>query len=99
MAGTFETDLILTLNQRVQGSSPCAPTILFNDLGETVLFVPTCRSAVIPTNLLLSFRLAFCGEIARVVIFTIGLGAVLHGVEQDLSKCLDTLIRSLKPGR
>jgi hypothetical protein len=73
----------LTLNQRVQGSSPCAPTTLFNDLAETVLFVPTRRSAVIPTNLLLSFGLSFSGEIARMVIFTIdsGSGAVLHGVE------------------
>jgi hypothetical protein len=72
-----------SLNQRVQSSSPCAPTTLFNDLAETVLFVPTRRSAVIPTNLLLSFGLSFSGEIARMVIFTIdsGSGAVLHGVE------------------
>jgi hypothetical protein len=32
---------VVPLNQRVQGSSPCAPTINFNDLGEMDFFVPT----------------------------------------------------------
>ena len=40
----------LTLNQRVQGSSPCAPTNAFNDLLRSWLFIPTWRSAGIPTN-------------------------------------------------
>jgi hypothetical protein len=40
----------LTLNQRVQGSSPCAPTNHFNGLAETGTFIPTSRSAVIPTK-------------------------------------------------
>ena len=30
----------LTLNQRVQGSSPCAPTIEFKDLAENKVGVP-----------------------------------------------------------
>ncbi len=42
----------LTLNQRVQGSSPCAPTNPFKGLGHARLFIPTKRSAVIPTKLL-----------------------------------------------
>jgi hypothetical protein len=55
----------LTLNQRVQGSSPCAPTNPFNDLAEVALAIPTWRSAVIPTNRLHLFCLALSGEIAQ----------------------------------
>jgi hypothetical protein len=47
----------VSLNQRVQGSSPCAPTNLFKDLEEIGSFVPTRRFAVIPTKRL-PFRAA-----------------------------------------
>jgi hypothetical protein len=35
-----------TLNQRVQGSGPCAPTNKINGLEQPKIFVPTRRSAV-----------------------------------------------------
>ena len=41
---------MMTLNQRAQCSSPCAPTNAFNDLLRSWLFIPTWRSAGIPTN-------------------------------------------------
>ena len=46
----------LTINQRVQGSSPCAPTNPFKHLWVAADFIPTLRSAVIPTKWLLLFR-------------------------------------------
>jgi hypothetical protein len=45
----------LTLNQRVQGSSPCAPTKPFKDLAAVGIFIPTTRPGVIPTKWLLLF--------------------------------------------
>src|SRR5262249_43749806 len=46
----------LALNQRVQGSSPCAPTNHFNGLDRSRKF--TGRSAIIPTKWLLLFSSA-----------------------------------------
>jgi hypothetical protein len=40
----------LTLNQRVQGSSPCAPTNNFKDLADLYRAIPTNFWALIPTN-------------------------------------------------
>src|ERR1700739_2420133 len=45
----------LTLNQRVPGSSPGAPTKLFNSLGILRASHSDRRSAAIPTNWLLLF--------------------------------------------
>ena len=45
----------LTLNQRVPGSSPGAPTKLFNSLGILRASHSDKRSAAIPTNWLLLF--------------------------------------------
>ena len=33
-SGGCQPFLAVSLNQRVQGSSPCAPTIVFNDLAQ-----------------------------------------------------------------
>ena len=45
----------LTLNQRVQGSSPCAPTNDFNDLARLVSVILTSSQPFILTNVLYSF--------------------------------------------
>ena len=45
----------LTLNQRVQGSSPCAPTNVFNPLADFGSAIPTSSRALIPTNRLVLF--------------------------------------------
>src|SRR5262249_3556581 len=45
----------LTLNHRVQGSSPCAPTDVFNHLADFDRAVPTSSRALIPTNRLVLF--------------------------------------------
>ena len=44
-----------TLNQRVQGSSPCAPTNIINHLADFRGAIPTNRQRLIPTNRLLLF--------------------------------------------
>src|SRR6185312_13247320 len=41
----------LTLNQRVQGSNPCAPTNLSKHLADLRQVIPTCRRLPIPTKL------------------------------------------------
>jgi hypothetical protein len=38
----------LTLNQRVQGSSPCAPTIDIKDLANNEVYLPAVVSAPCP---------------------------------------------------
>jgi hypothetical protein len=43
-------DVVLTLNQRVHGSSPCAPTNKFNQLADFDYTIPTGSQALIPTN-------------------------------------------------
>ena len=53
--------LHLALNQRVQGSSPCAPTNLFNGLGE----VP---KEVLPRNLDMGYTWATAGGICTAAI-------------------------------
>src|SRR5215469_17942663 len=45
----------LTLNQRVQGSSPCAPTNDFNNLARSVSVILTSSQPFILTNALCSF--------------------------------------------
>jgi hypothetical protein len=47
----------LTLNQRVQGSSPCAPTNHFKDLAQFRFVISTKRQPLISTNSPLSFSL------------------------------------------
>jgi hypothetical protein len=45
--GLIYKSYLLTLNQRVQGSGPCAPTNHFNGLAGSRRFIPTRLSAVI----------------------------------------------------
>jgi hypothetical protein len=45
-----------TLNQRVPGSSPGAPTNVLKRLASDNRFIPTSRQRLIPTNRLLLFR-------------------------------------------
>jgi hypothetical protein len=59
----------LTLNQRVPGSSPGAPTNTINDLGWYYKITPTECSAVVPTkHPALLFRDARKGGMAGVAI-------------------------------
>jgi hypothetical protein len=54
--GLINESFMLTLNQRVQGSNPCAPTTSIKDLAPVAGCIPTRRPAVIPTNRLLLFQ-------------------------------------------
>src|SRR5262249_61657990 len=53
--GLIRKSYLVTLNQRVQGSSPCAPTNVFNRLADFDRAIPTSSRALIPTHRLVLF--------------------------------------------
>src|SRR5262249_40215840 len=53
--GLIRKSYLVTLNQRVQGSSPCAPTNVFNHLTDFDRAIPTSSRALIPTHRLVLF--------------------------------------------
>jgi hypothetical protein len=77
----------LTLNQRVQGSNPCAPTIFLKNLAAVAIFIPMRRAAVIPTK----WPILFSRQ-----TFDVGTAAGIPGPyqEREHGSLVDTLTAS-----